>query len=72
MPTGQGRTKSKTEIRTTYGCILKFKNNLPAGTKIWIYYNDNMDVVKIEKRTDEYAPEYNPPIRYNGDVGDGE
>jgi hypothetical protein len=72
MPTGKGRTKDKTEIITIHGCRIPFKNNLRPGTKIRIFYNDNLDVVKVEPYTDKYSPENNPKIRYEDDVGNGE
>lgn len=63
MPTGRGRTIDKKSIITTYGCKHAFKNTFKSGTKIWIFYDDSMDIVKIEHRTNEHSPENNPKIK---------
>lgn len=73
MPAGKGRTKDKYEIRTEHGCIIKFKNNLKPGTKIWIFYDDNMDIKKIEEFSNKYSPQFNPsPHKTSRENGGGE
>lgn len=72
MPVGKGRTKDKTLIVTDFGCRIKFTNKLKPGTKIWIFYDDQMEIINIEERSNEFSPQHNPHIRYkNNDDGGG-
>lgn len=58
--TASGTVLGPMEIANEYGTIHIFKNNLAKGEKIWIYYDGQGSVIKIESKR---LVEINKPLR---------
>lgn len=42
MSTSKGVVLGPMEIINEYGTTLQFKNSIPKGTSVWIFYNNGM------------------------------